>query len=149
MLYRDDLNMWGLDISKGQVDVCRAKGLRVMEGNMTELPFHDAVLDAILCTASYHHLQTCLERQKALSEMFRCLKPNGKVLLTVWDSGTDLCEDTLVPWKSQNGITYARYYRKYSQKGLVEEIQQLEPRFIIVGNVQFEKGNWYAIVTKA
>lgn len=143
MLYRDDLQMWGLDISEEQVKVCEAKGLRVVQGNMTELPFQDDTLDAILCTASYHHLQTKYERQKALSEMVRCLKPGGKVLLTVWDSGKEICEDTLVPWKSVDGITYPRYYRKYSQKGLEEEIKQLEPKFQ-VGDIQYEKGNWFS-----
>lgn len=147
MLYRDDLNMWGLDISKGQVEVCKKKGLRVIEGSMTELPFHDSVLDAVICTASYHHLQTDEERKQALSEMVRCLKSEGKVLLTVWDSGNDVCEDTLVPWKCQNGLTYERYYRKYCQRGLVEEIQRLEPRFE-VGQVKYEKGNWYVVLKK-
>ena len=147
MLYRDDLNMWGMDISKEQVKVCQSKGLLVVEGNMTKLPYSDAVLDAVLCTASYHHLKTDTERQQALSEMYRCLKPGGKVLLTVWDSGKEICEDTLVPWKSQDGITYERYYRKYSQKGLEEEIRRLEPRFQ-VGLVLFEKGNWYVVLTK-
>lgn len=147
MLYRKDLFCVGLDISKGQVDVCREKKLKVVEGTMTELPFEAGTFEAILCTASYHHLQTDVERQKALAEMYRCLKSKGKVLLTVWFSEKGECEDTQVPWKLPNGTVYHRYYRKYSQKGLEEEVKRLEPRFH-VGDVMYERGNWYVVLCK-
>ncbi len=147
MMYRKDLYMVGIDVSKGQVDVCRKKNLKVVEGNMTHLPFDDITFDAMLCTASYHHLQTDKERQEALAEMYRCLKSKGKVLLTVWTSETEVSEDTMVPWKLPDGTVHYRYYRKYAKGDLEKEVKRLEPR-CRVSDAKFEKGNWYVVLTK-
>ncbi len=147
MLYRKDLLCVGIDISKGQVEVCREKKLKVVEGSMVYLPFEDNTFDVILCTASYHHLQKDAERREALAEMYRCLKPKGRVLLTVWSSESNTSEDTMVPWKLPDGSVEHRYYRKYGQGDLEDEVKRLEPRFH-VSEEGFEKGNWFVVMTK-
>jgi ubiquinone/menaquinone biosynthesis C-methylase UbiE len=147
MLYRKDLFCVGIDISKGQVEVCRGKKLKVVEGSMVSLPFEDNTFEAMLCTASYHHLQKDTERQQALTEMYRCLKSKGRVLLTVWASEGETSEDTMVPWKLSDGTVKYRYYRKYVKGDLEEEVKRLEPRFL-VSEGGFDKGNWFVVLTK-
>ncbi len=147
MLYRKDLFCVGIDISKGQVDVCRGKKLKVVEGSMVSLPFEDETFEAILCTASYHHLQKDTERQQALAEMYRCLKSKGRVLLTVWATEGETSEDTMIPWKLPDGTVKYRYYRKYGQGDLEKEVERLEPRFV-VSEGGYEKGNWFVVLTK-
>jgi ubiquinone/menaquinone biosynthesis C-methylase UbiE len=147
MLYRKDLFCVGIDISKGQVEVCRGKKLKVVEGSMTSLPFEDNTFEAMLCTASYHHLQKDTERQQALAEMYRCLKQKGKILLTVWASEKDISEDTMVPWKLPDGTVQYRYYRKYVKGDLEKEVERLESRFL-VSEGGYDKGNWFVVLSK-
>ena len=79
MLYRSELTFKGVDISKEQVNICQKKGLDVIESTMTSLPFQDDLFNNIICIASYHHLDNDDDRKKSLDEMYRCLKPNGKI----------------------------------------------------------------------
>jgi len=154
ILYRPELKFKGIDISKEQVKICRLKGLDVDESSMTDLSFKNNSFDNILCIASYHHLDNDDDRQKALNEMYRCLQPGGKVLLTVWameqyDGSlfNFTKKDELVSWKSQNGITYYRYYHIYNKGDIEKEVQRLEPRFTIE-EVGWEVGNWWIILIK-
>ena len=64
-------NRVGFDISKG-------KGVDVV-GDAHNLPFEDEKFDNILCTEVLEHLHT---PQKAIAEMKRVLKKDGKLILT-------------------------------------------------------------------
>ena len=144
----------GLDISESFVSICKQKGFNASQGSMTALPYADASFDATICIAAYHHLETDTERARALSEVWRVLKPGGHHFMTVWameqpaDSKFKFTErDTYVPWKSPDGTTHQRYYRIYGAGDLEAEIHRLEPRFKVT-IVGIEAGNWYAMLTK-
>jgi ubiquinone/menaquinone biosynthesis C-methylase UbiE len=152
MLYRKDIQSVGIDISEEQVSICKSKGLHVEKANMTCLPFDDATFDAIICIAVYHHLQSDDERKKSLEEMYRVLKPNGKIMLTVWameqeDSSKRkfISSDSMVSYKI-NDSTHYRYYHIYSEGMLQDEVQRLST--FSVEKVSYELGNWCIILTK-
>jgi ubiquinone/menaquinone biosynthesis C-methylase UbiE len=153
MLYRNDLRIYGIDISEEQVSICKAKKLNVQKSDMTSLPFNDAEFDAIICIATYHHLQTESERKQALNEMYRVLKSGGKALISVWameqDSNTKrkfTQSDEMVSWKYNNSIYY-RYYHIYKKDELEEEIRSLCPEFKIE-SVFYDLGNWFTTISK-
>ena len=150
MLYRNDLNFIGIDISIEQVNICKNKNLSVSEGNITKLLFNDNNFDNIICIATYHHLDNDIDRQKALNEMYRCVKPNGKILLSVWAMEQPINskfkfdnENMLISWQNK----YKRYYHIYKENQLKEEILRLNPKFNI-DNFFWEEGNWYIILSK-
>lgn len=154
ILYRKDLESVGIDISDEQVNICRKKGLNVVKSNMTNLPFTDLYFDNIICIASYHHLNNDIDRKKALYEMYRVLKNNGTILLTVWAQEQEInskrqfnSSDQIVPWISKEGDTYYRYYHIYKKGELEKEIKSQCPIFNIK-SIELEKGNWCAILTK-
>jgi len=155
MLYRSDLDIYGIDISIEQINICKNKLLKVEEGNITKLNFEDNSFDNMICIATYHHLDNDNDRQKCLKEMYRCLKNGGKILITVWameqqeDSTFHFTKtNELVPWKSKDdGNTYLRYYHIYRKGDLEDEIKRLCPEFIIE-NIGWELGNWYIILSK-
>ena len=103
----------------------------------------------MLCTASYHHLQKDTERQQALSEMYRCLKSKGRVLLTVWatEGEGETSQDTMIPWKLPDGTVKYRYYRKYVKGDVEKEVERLEPRFVMTES-GFDRGNWFVVFQK-
>lgn len=83
------LSLAGLDASKEMLEVARksAPTAEFVEGNAERLPFGDDTFDTVLCMFST--LNLC-NYQKALAEVFRVLKPDGKAILSVssiWDNG--------------------------------------------------------------
>jgi ubiquinone/menaquinone biosynthesis C-methylase UbiE len=55
-------------------------------GDAQSLPFPDARFDVVVCTNSFHYFRN---PQRALGEMARVLRPNGRLVLTDW------CDDYL------------------------------------------------------
>jgi len=160
---RNDINMIGIDLTENFVTICKAKGYNVCCASMTSLPFEDNTFDAFIAVASYHHLDNDYDRKRTLDEMYRVLKPNGKGLIVVWAMEQSKLNsfgkeegkmkfhftksDEFVEWKSPTGKVYNRYYHIYREGDLKEEVFRLKPEFN-VGDVGWEKGNYYTTLTK-
>lgn len=77
----------GLDLNAAMLARARAasppEGCAVLwqEGDAAALPFDAATFDAVLCQAG---LQYFPDRQQAAREMFRVLKPGGRLVVLVW-----------------------------------------------------------------
>lgn len=154
LFYRNDINITGLEISDELCKIVKKKGGNIFNGNMIKLPFLDNSFDYILCVAVYHHLDNDNDRKKALSEMYRVLKNEGRIFLQVWAMEQPfnsrrkfLKRDQLVPWKNKDGRIFQRYYRIYPKGELEKEISKLEPKLIIV-KILYEEGNWINILKK-
>jgi ubiquinone/menaquinone biosynthesis C-methylase UbiE len=124
---REQSNWVGIDNSETFVEICRKKNLNVLQADMTNLPIEDNSVDGIICIASFHHLCNEERRMKALREMYRILKQNCKVLISVWSihqpkktRRTFKYGDNIVPW-NKYGIIYERYYYIFKK----EEIEEL------------------------
>jgi demethylmenaquinone methyltransferase/2-methoxy-6-polyprenyl-1,4-benzoquinol methylase len=74
----------GLDISRGMLGVCQRKAARLgfeaqlTEGEAGHLPFGDDTFDAVL-----HHggIAEFGDKQAAINEMFRVVRPGGRILI--------------------------------------------------------------------
>jgi SAM-dependent methyltransferase len=75
----------GLDHNDGMLAVARrqAPGVDWQSGRAEALPFPDAGFDAVV---SQFGLMFFDDRQAALREMWRVLKPGGRVAVAVWDA---------------------------------------------------------------
>ena len=121
---------------------------------MTDITYPDNSFDNIICIAVYHHLDNNKDRKKALNEMYRILKPGGKVFIQVWAMEQPLNSrrkftkrDECVTWKNKDGTVYYRYYHIYPKGELEKEIRLLDPLFNI-DSVEYEEGNWINILSK-
>ncbi len=83
----------GVDLSPGMLQKARERGLDVIEGSATALPFEDQSFDV---TCSFKVLAHVPDIQRALSEMVRVTRPGGTVL--------------------------AEFYNPYSFRGLVKKL---------------------------
>ena len=68
----------GLDAEPENLEICRKHGLPVRGGSLFELPFSDASFDTVLFSEVIEHLR---EPGKALTEIFRVLRPGGRVII--------------------------------------------------------------------
>jgi SAM-dependent methyltransferase len=154
MLYRQDINFIGIDISSKQVDICKQKGLNVSEGDIRNLSFENETFDNIICIATYHHLDNDIDRTSALNELYRVLKIGGKILITVLaieqpeDSRFKFTKrDELITWTLLNNTKFERYYHIYREGDLIEEINRLNGKFNIE-DIGWEFGNWWIVLSK-
>ena len=151
MLYRKDCTNIGCDFSENLVKICLEKNLNVISGDILNIPFKDNTFDYTICIAVIHHLSTNEKRKKAISELLRVTKPNGKILILVWaleqepDSRRKFTEqDNMVNWKDKKGnLLGKRYYYVFKQG----EIESLIPDNMIVESF-YEKGNWGVVLKK-
>ena len=67
----------GIDLSSGMLKRARERGLDVVQGSITELPFADESFDLVYSFKVLAHIE---DIKTAMSEMFRVLRPGGYVL---------------------------------------------------------------------
>lgn len=72
----------GIDLSPGMLEKARARGLDVVEGSATDLPFEDESFDV---TCSFKVLAHVREIDKALSEMARVTRRGGVILAELYN----------------------------------------------------------------
>ena len=136
---KDKCKIVGIDNCKNFVILCKEKQLNVLESNILNLPFEDNTFDYIISIAVIHHLKTDTERYKAIDELLRVLKPNGKMLVTVWAYESDKFSenknfkigDNIVKFNNNN-----RYYYIFNKEKLIKFLSRYN------SNIYWDKGNW-------
>ncbi len=95
--------------------------------DVSHLPFPDEVFDWVISVATYHHIKGKRERQAALNELRRVLKPGGEAFITVWNRWQPRFwfrgKEVAVPWRTK-GKTLERYYYLFSYPELERLVKQ-------------------------
>jgi ubiquinone/menaquinone biosynthesis C-methylase UbiE len=118
----NDFDCYGIDFSEEMLKCAMEYGkkhelkIKIKQAFATELPFPEQYFNYILCISLLHHLNE-QERIKALREIKRVLKPNGKAVIAVWNKlqkrfflkKKDIC----IPWHVGN-VAYQRYYHPFT-----------------------------------
>jgi ubiquinone/menaquinone biosynthesis C-methylase UbiE len=79
-----ETHVWGMDLSCGMLRHCRSRSadsdnrLHVVQGDSARLPFAGDTFDVVTCTHSFHHYP---EQERVAAEMYRVLRPGGKLLI--------------------------------------------------------------------
>ncbi len=152
MLFRKDCINHGCDFSSGLVNICNKKGLNVINGDTLNIPFSDNSFDYTLSIAVIHHLSTEEKRKRAISELIRVTKPNGKILVLVWaleqpetSRRKFTQQSNIVDWKDKKGnILGKRYYYVFKENEL-ESLVDDKTKIIKKFN---EVGNWGVVIQK-
>ncbi|MCD6522208.1 MAG: class I SAM-dependent methyltransferase [Candidatus Diapherotrites archaeon] len=69
----------GIEIDKKMMDEARKKGYDVALGSAEELPFESNSFDLVICIDTIHAVR---DKERAIREIMRVLKPNGYALIT-------------------------------------------------------------------
>ena len=123
-----DLKWYGVDFSKGMIELAKdnsyKKGMEVelIKNEVYKTDFENNKFDYIICYSVLHCIETIGKRIDTLKEIFRLLRPNGEVLISVWGRkslrliGRD--KESFVPWKLSNGRKVMRFTYLFDKKEL-------------------------------
>ncbi len=131
--FRENFDLSGLDSSNRMLNFARKYSEKfdftpnLLQADACCLPFQDGVFDWAISVATYHHIKDKEERQTALLELRRVLKPGGEAFITVWNhwqprfwfSG----KEPVVPWRTKD-LTLYRYYYLFSYPELEKLVKQ-------------------------
>jgi tRNA (uracil-5-)-methyltransferase TRM9 len=121
--FRQRFELWGLDSSPGMLKQARRYSrkfefyVNLVAADALSLPFPDNTFGWAISVATYHHISGAENRERALTELRRVLKPQGQAFLTVWNYGQPRfwfqSKEQQVPWRLKETTVY-RYYHLFS-----------------------------------
>ena len=81
--HSDTIGLHGIDISADMIETATSKSrvkknVRFKIGDVEDLPYENGAFDIVTCSHSFHHYP---DQKKAVSEMHRVLKDNGKLII--------------------------------------------------------------------
>jgi len=96
----------GVDISSVATNFCRKRGIKnVKTGDISDLPYKSNSFDAVCLMDVLEHIE---DEKVAIEEIFRVLKPKGKLLLTV----------PALPFIYSQHDREQGHFKRYTKKGL-------------------------------
>ncbi|SBT71823.1 methyltransferase, putative [Plasmodium malariae] len=166
----------GLDFSYYLLKLAQRKcNTDLFLANCVNIPLKSNVADLCISVAVIHHIGTHEKRKRAVSEMVRCTKIGGRVLIYVWayeqqenvvgnrkfDS-----QDIFVPWYLQPNhkieaseeqihqclpvkkdlLKLQRYYHVFKKEELYELCQSI--RGVFIEDFFFDCNNWAVLLRK-
>jgi ubiquinone/menaquinone biosynthesis C-methylase UbiE len=78
--------VYGIDVIPGMIEVSQRKAAQTNEevsfqpGSIDNLPFADKLFDVVLCSFMIFHMSEAT-RRKGIAEIYRVLKPQGRLLV--------------------------------------------------------------------
>lgn len=133
-MFRTDLMYIATDFSEEMCKLSKRKSDTV-QSNVLSLPFRDQTFDAVMCIACIHHLSTDERRYNSIKECLRILKPNGKLLISVWSNSKKYGDgDQYIKWNNNETKRFYHLYSKEECKNLCEEFNL---------NLKYDKYNFY------
>jgi ubiquinone/menaquinone biosynthesis C-methylase UbiE len=131
--FKDSFALYGVDFSAEMLRFAQKYSqkfnfaVNLTRADAIYLPYHDEAFDWAISVATYHHIKGEKERQVALSELRRVLKPGGEAFITVWNRGQPRFwfsrREVMVPWRTGEKTLY-RYYYLFSYPELERLVRQ-------------------------
>jgi ubiquinone/menaquinone biosynthesis C-methylase UbiE len=131
--FQQSFDLYGVDFSIEMLRFARKYAqkfnlvVNLSLADVSYLPYGDETFDWAISVATYHHIRGEEDRQTALNELRRVLKPGGEAFITVWNrwqtrfwfSGKEVD----VPWRTK-GKTLHRYYYLFSYRELEKLVEE-------------------------
>jgi ubiquinone/menaquinone biosynthesis C-methylase UbiE len=134
--------MYLIDFSKEMIKLARQKNIdaEFAVADLTKIPYEDDFFDGGICIASLHCIKGDKNREKAVKELFRVLKPKAQVFIAVWNKDSkrfkNAPKEKFVKWRNKG----ERYYYLYNKKEIHDLFKKIGFKIIkeISHNVNIE-----------
>ncbi|MBA7634744.1 2-methoxy-6-polyprenyl-1,4-benzoquinol methylase [subsurface metagenome] len=131
--FTQSFELYGVDFSAEMLRFARRYAqkfhftVNLVLSDVSHLPYPDETFDWVISVATYHHIEGRQERQAALSELRRVLKPGGEAFITVWNRWQPRFwlrgKEVAVPWRMKSK-TLHRYYYLFSYPELQKLVKK-------------------------
>ncbi len=121
--FKQGFDLYGVDFSTEMLKFARRYSqkfsftVNLSLADVNCLPYTDETFDWAISVATYHHIKGQRQRQAALNELRRVLKPGGEAFVTVWNRWQPRFwfsrKEASIPWRTK-GKTLYRYYYLFS-----------------------------------
>ncbi|CAO3641606.1 unnamed protein product [Mucor hiemalis] len=160
-----NLMILGSDRSSNLIKIVHDRGFEGMVADGLNLPYRDNTFDFAISIAVIHHFASPERRLQAIKDLFKIVRPGGKVLVFVWaleqtkfskrnfEPGQ---QDVFVPWKltpkkgeqetSENTPVYNRYYHLFKKGELDALFEQIDG--VVIETAGYDRDNHYVIAEK-
>ncbi|KAI8380017.1 S-adenosyl-L-methionine-dependent methyltransferase [Choanephora cucurbitarum] len=158
-----NLMILGSDRSSNLIKIVHDRGFEGMVADGLNLPYRDHSFDFAISIAVIHHFASPERRLQAVKDLFKIVRPGGKVLVFVWaleqtkfskrnfEPGQ---QDVFVPWKMTpkkkgeevNETVYNRYYHLFKQGELDDLFKQVEG--VTIETSGYDRDNHFVIGIK-
>ncbi len=118
--FTESFRLHGIDFSAEMLRLARKYyrkfdfAVSLSLADVGHLPYYDETFDWAISVATYHHLKGEERRQKAVSELWRVLKPGGEAFITAWNRWQPRFwfkpKEVAVPWQTKDKTLYRYYY---------------------------------------
>ncbi len=118
--FRHSFELYGVDFSPEMLKLARRYAQKysfdvaLSLADIRYLSYPDNTFDWAISVATYHHIEGSVERQAALIELRRVLKPGGEAFITVWNRWQPRFwfkpKEVSVPWRQKSKTLYRYYY---------------------------------------
>ena len=165
----------GIDISKELIRIIQTKtkvlnidNIDLIHTDAVNLPIKNNVFDAVLFIASLHNIKGNINRINSLEEIYRILKNDGVVLISVWSRWQDKYRkdffkrwftqfnqnefgDIDIYWK-QHGLNIPRFYHLYSKREFIKDLRKANFKIIDLTEEKLNSNrhpdNFFAVIKK-
>ena len=150
MNYRSDLSIIGIDPCVPLLQIAKTRHFNddFIRGDGRHLPFRTGTLDAAISIAVVHHLETHENRLAFLLELLRCVRVNGRILVTIWALQKHKPRwihigggDFLIPWNDSREMRFYHLFSKEDVEKTILDLSRLAP--LASATFTFERDNWY------
>ena len=131
--FKKDFDLYGVDFSSEMLRLARKYSQKfnfkvsLSLADARCLPYPDETVNWAISVATYHHIKGKEERQAALNELRRVLKPGGEAFITVWNHWQPRFwfrgKEVAVPWRAKDKTLY-RYYYLFSYPELESQVRK-------------------------
>ena len=128
-----EYNFIGVDNCHAFLQICRSKGLNVVEANITSIPIKSNTFDAVICIAVLHHLYTDESKIEALRELKRIVKVGGKILISVWSIKQPLKTRRVFKNHGHNFVDWDKFGKKYNRYYYIFKEDEIKRLFALAG----------------
>jgi ubiquinone/menaquinone biosynthesis C-methylase UbiE len=131
--FKQSFDLYGVDFSTEMLRFARKYAqkfnlvVKLSMADVSYLPYGDGTFDWAISVATYHHIRGKENRQTALNELRRVLKPDGEAFITVWNRWQPRfwfsSKEVDIPWRTK-GKTLHRYYYLFSYPELEKLVRK-------------------------